>query len=319
MQIMDARKIVVKPDMLDYFKEFQVLAVHLNFTTAANELGMSQSCLSRHINELEREVGFTLFERNPVRLTAVGQKYLTGVGQALSQIDKITQDCRQLAKMGPQKLSIATILAKDVANTAMYASLSQLHDKYPNFEHRFVNNRKLTIRKTVEAGEADVGILCHEPENLDPSLQLEWLFDNPFGAIMRKDDPLIGKPIHIADLSSHSVVLSANRQFTTWLEGMQAACKQYGCHPQFKMKDAETIEDFLISMQPGEVVFARTDTFHPEATNPNLVAVDFADDERLTYPTFLLYKKESAQPIVAEFVQLMRDQAAKLRSEGLVF
>lgn len=304
--------------MLDYFREFQALATHLNFTTAARELGVSQSCLSRHIADLEREIGFTLLERGPVKLTAAGQRFLTEVGQAFSRIDAITRECRELAKLGPQKITIATIIASDIATASVYRCLSELHAEFPTLTHRFADNRKLTIRKVVEAGQADVGVLCHVPVDLDPSLTLEHLYNNPFGAILHRDDPLAKGPLHFADLCNHSVVFSANRQFTTWVEGMRTACERYGCTPSFKMKDANTIADFLISMQPGEVVFSRTDTFRSDMRNLPLVAVDFADEGRLTYPTYLLYRTDGAPAVVGRFLELMRADAARLKAAGTV-
>ncbi len=305
--------------MLEHFREFQTLAAHLNFTTAARELGITQSCLSRHIASLEREVGFALLDRSPVRLTPAGLKFLTGVGKALETIDEVSVQCRAIAKMGPQELGVAMIVANDLATTAVYHTLSALHGEFPTLTHRFDSNRGMTIRKVVEAGLADAGVLCHVPQDLSDELVLEHLFDNPFGAIMHRDDPLARGPLHFAALSDRAVVFSANRQFTTWVEGMRTACKRYGCTPEFRMKDADTIADFLITLQPGEVVFARPDVFKPEVTNANLVAVDFADEGPLVYPTYLLYPKQTDNPVVGRFVELMREEAEKLKGEGKVF
>lgn len=305
--------------MLEHFREFQTLAAHLNFTTAARELDVTQSCLSRHIAALEREVGFALLERNPVRLTPAGLKFLTGVGKALETVDEVSAECRAIAQMGPQKLGVAMIVANDVATTAVYHTLSALHGEFPTLAHRFDASRGMTIRRVVEAGLADVGVLCHKPADLDAGLMLEHLFDNPFGAILHRSDPLAQGPLHFADLSGRAVVFSANRQFTTWVEGMRTACERYGCTPEFRMKDADTIADFLITLQPGEVVFARPDVFKPEQTNSNLVAVDFADEGPLVYPTYLLYPKETPNPVVGRFVELMREESARLKEQGRVF
>lgn len=302
--------------MLDYFREFQTLAAHLNFTSAARELGLTQSCLSRHILTLEREVGFKLLERSPVRLTPAGLRFLTGVGQAFSQIDEVTAECVRLEKMGPQEVTVAMIQANDLVTTACYHALSALHDEFPNLTHHFDANRSMTIRKVVETGKADVGILCHVPVDLDERLCLEHLLDNPFGAIMHRDDPLAHEPLHFADLSERAVVFSANRQFTTWVEGMRDACARYGCTPEFRMKDAETIQDFLVTLQPGEVVFARTDMFRPELTNANLVSIPFADEQSLTYSNYLLYAKDETRPVVLRFIELMRREADTFRTQG---
>lgn len=54
---------------LNCFAYFAMLGKHSNFTTAAAEMGMSRSKLSRSIAELERYLGICLVERTTRRLT----------------------------------------------------------------------------------------------------------------------------------------------------------------------------------------------------------------------------------------------------------
>lgn len=74
--------------MFEYSREFVVLARRLNFSEAALELNVSQPSLSRHIAELERELGFKLLERNPVSLTAAGKHYLEVAGTIIEMLDQ---------------------------------------------------------------------------------------------------------------------------------------------------------------------------------------------------------------------------------------
>lgn len=61
----------------DRLKEFLDLAETLSFTKSSLNLNISQSALSRHISELEREVGAELFARSTtsVRLTPTGRVF----------------------------------------------------------------------------------------------------------------------------------------------------------------------------------------------------------------------------------------------------
>ena len=78
--------------MFDYIREFQTLAEHLNFTSAARELGLSKSGLSRHMAALEHELGFPLLTRSPVKLTAAGARYLEHVGAILGAHDQLVRE-----------------------------------------------------------------------------------------------------------------------------------------------------------------------------------------------------------------------------------
>lgn len=66
--------------MLEMFKleQFVVLAHHLNYTTAATALHVSQPTLTRTIQSLERSLNATLFDRgrNGVALTDIGVEFL---------------------------------------------------------------------------------------------------------------------------------------------------------------------------------------------------------------------------------------------------
>lgn len=62
----------------DYPKEFVVFAGHMNFTTAAKVLSVSQPSLSRHVSELEQRFGCELVDRGAPcpRLTHCGRVLL---------------------------------------------------------------------------------------------------------------------------------------------------------------------------------------------------------------------------------------------------
>ena len=79
----------------DRLFEFQTLAQVLHYGRAAKRLYMAQSVLSRHIQDLEKDLGVQLFQRGPhgVSLTAAGAAlyrasgdYLKANGQAVERV-----------------------------------------------------------------------------------------------------------------------------------------------------------------------------------------------------------------------------------------
>lgn len=77
-----------------------------SFTEAAQEIGMTQSGVSRQISSLERVTGLELFQRSPnkVRLTAAGGELLTAVQEGLDTIEQALADLR---RQGPTFLLAA--------------------------------------------------------------------------------------------------------------------------------------------------------------------------------------------------------------------
>jgi LysR family glycine cleavage system transcriptional activator len=73
---------------LIWLRSFSVAALHLSFTEAAAELGLTQTAVSLHVRSLEAELGFALFTRAARRLTLTqkGEVYAYSVRQALGDI-----------------------------------------------------------------------------------------------------------------------------------------------------------------------------------------------------------------------------------------
>ena len=76
--------------------EFITLSRHLNYRRTASYLSMTQPTLTKHIQALERELGFMLFARegSSLSLTPEGMKYLRYAQQAVSLLDKAAAECR---------------------------------------------------------------------------------------------------------------------------------------------------------------------------------------------------------------------------------
>ncbi|MBL0422669.1 LysR family transcriptional regulator [Ramlibacter sp. AW1] len=72
---------------LNALRTFDAAARHLNFTRAAEELGVTHGAVSRQISALEATLATSLFVRDlPMRLTAEGQALFDGVSPALDAI-----------------------------------------------------------------------------------------------------------------------------------------------------------------------------------------------------------------------------------------
>ena len=68
---------------------FCVVAELKSFTSAARELGISQSMVSRKVSELEAELGVRLFDHEvrPIELTSSGEALHQLISQEINRID----------------------------------------------------------------------------------------------------------------------------------------------------------------------------------------------------------------------------------------
>ena len=84
------------PLSLDLLRGFEAAARRLSFTAAAAELFLTQSAVSRQVQQLEEQLGVRLFERRTrtMVLTAAGERYYGDVARALALLREATAAVR---------------------------------------------------------------------------------------------------------------------------------------------------------------------------------------------------------------------------------
>jgi len=84
------------PAWLDFVRGFEAAARLLSFTAAAAELFLTQSAVSRQVQQLEEQLGVKLFERRTraLSLTDAGQLYFQQVAKALALLREATAAVR---------------------------------------------------------------------------------------------------------------------------------------------------------------------------------------------------------------------------------
>lgn len=103
----EARRRLLPP--IGALASFAAAARHDSFSRAGEEVGLTQSAVSRQIAVLEDWLQLTLFRRNGrrVELTAEGRAYADAIGPALDRIRAATANA--IAKRPDSELSIATL------------------------------------------------------------------------------------------------------------------------------------------------------------------------------------------------------------------
>lgn len=79
---------------LNWLRSFEASARHLNFTSAANELNLTQAAISQQIKGLESQLRVTLFRRLPrgLELTEAGKAYMPAVREAIDRLAAVTDE-----------------------------------------------------------------------------------------------------------------------------------------------------------------------------------------------------------------------------------
>ncbi|SMC55736.1 CysB family HTH-type transcriptional regulator [Polynucleobacter kasalickyi] len=180
---------------------------NFNLTEVANTLFTSQSGVSKHILDLEDELGVELFIRKGKRLlglTEPGQELLQMVERILLESNNIKQLGKQFSDSDKGQLTIATTHTQ--ARYALPKVVSEFKKKYPNVHLALHQGSPTEIVQMLIEGKADFGIAT---ESLDqyPELITFPYYSWHHAIIAPKNHALTKlKKINLENLSEYPIV-----------------------------------------------------------------------------------------------------------------
>jgi LysR family hydrogen peroxide-inducible transcriptional activator len=178
----------------------------LHFGKAAELCAISQSALSTALAEMERQLGFPIFERDnkKVLVTPLGRDVLDKARRIKLEVE----DLERLAEAYRTPLStpLAIGIIPTIAPYLLPRILPALQAEYPNLELKLSEAQSLRIVEQVRAGELDAGILAL-PFDVEGLLAFPFWREN-FWWVTQADDPLArARKIRADEIDSSRLML----------------------------------------------------------------------------------------------------------------
>lgn len=216
-----------------YVHEFVVLADTLNYMEAADQLFLTQSTLSKHIQALEKSLDITLFDRTTrrVQLSEAGSVFLPYAreldsvqAQCLTALDRYRQD-RSL------RLSLGSIPI--MSQYRISELLSDFRRAHPEITLRIAEEDSQDLISLLHRGQCQLAFLRTDPEYapLPEEFTAIRISEDRLAALVSNDHPLAGKDsVPLAELAAEDFLLF---QEHSQMHGFSVhACQRSGFTPR---------------------------------------------------------------------------------------
>lgn len=301
--------------MLERSREFIELAIQLNFTTAAEHLHLSPSALSRHIADLESELGVALFDRSPLSLTPAGVYYLEAISEIIGELDATIARCRRIGQAGEKPFTIYVLPGQAPLHQVVYEAAALLRQEIPGLVTDIcVDDRHLTTQEALLNNKADVGIVYERSFEESSEIAKIPLGCSPICTWVLKTSPLAKHTsLSLTDLVEYAHPCSTNRQSLAATDSIQGLFEAHGLHLKTHLKNIEDRSGFYITLRPDEFVIDFEGDLGPRYFNPDIVQISF--NPPLFSTIYLAYRRNDTSPELAKYIKLCQHLA---QQKGLI-
>lgn len=191
---------------------FEAAARHSSFTRAAEEFGLTQAAISRHVQILEDHLGLSLFHRRhrAVSLTAAGERLFRAVSIGLGHIAGAVEELVQERDAADVTVSCSVTFA----SYWLMARIAKFRAQYPDIDIRLMASAKAR-----DLGASGIDLAIRYGRGEWSGVTAEWLFGNDVFPVCAPSYLESGRRIDkLSDLQEATLLhlTQFDRNWTTW-------------------------------------------------------------------------------------------------------
>jgi DNA-binding transcriptional LysR family regulator len=292
---------------LRHLRYFIGVGEEQHFGRAANRLHVAQPALSRQIQDLERELGFLLFDRLPrgVRLSAAGKLFLNDARRILQDVDEAKRRAERIAlgKAGTLRIGIATAVSW---HGLVVNAFREFRRRQPDVElvlHHLVSVHQVeaVVSDRLDAGFAAAVTPWHKELE-----HRQFALDRMVLAVP-KGHPLTKRErIRLRDLRNMPFIWFHRWVNPAFYDRMMEACARGGLsapHIVQEAADRDTVLG-LVQCQIGIAWLTESTRWHC----PRGVVLLPVADMNVRLPFNVIWKKDNASPLLQKFLAQVQAQ-----------
>lgn len=284
-------------------KTFITVAELGSFTKTANEMNYVQSTVTMQIQQLEKELGYPLFDRigKKVSLTAFGTEFLKYAYDILHIVEKAET-------IGKDIYNINSTLRIGVSESLMFEVIMKI---LPDFKAKF-KNVEITV-KTAHLGELITElkqnlldlIYVSSDLNIDRELQYYYKRKEEIIFVCGKEHPLAkSEKIPLAELSNHSFILTESDGYCN------DKLKKYMSENEVTLNISAEVDSVYVIAELVKsgmgLAFLPKFFVKNQLEKGSLKKLDIDSSPQIYYSQIICHKNRWLSPFITEFINMVK-------------
>lgn len=293
---------------ISFLREFIDLGNTLNFGETANNMFISQSSLSKHIGNMEKELGVQLFTRSKqsVQLTDMGHLFFDKAKKIVALYDSATYELKNASQQmsGTLRVSFLDAAVRSILGQAVH----EFRKQFPNINVILHSGELGEVERKVKQDEVDLALTIQFPNSvLAPGWLFHELFPDVLAAVIPRDNPLAGRDtVSFSDLIAYPMVLPDPYQYPDYaklIKKMEERSGYANVVCEFTHVDTALV---MVDSSSAIAIIPKHLECYPHTTH--FIQLD---DEGSEYRVGALWKENTPAPGILQFVSLLEKYASK--------
>jgi len=299
---------------LRHLRYFVGVGEEQHFGRAAERLRIAQPALSRQIQDLEKEIGFRLFDRLPrgVKLSSAGKLFLEDARRILGEVQEATRRAERMAngKAGTLRVGFVESISWHGVVPEFFR---RFRKKQPGAELTPIPMLSLAQVEAIRSGRLDAGFVVNMTA-LGKELEDRLVAKHKVMLAVPKGHPLTRQTrLRLGDLTGVPFVWFPRHTNPAAYDRLMQACFRGGLKSPRIVQEADDHATILSLVSCRLGVALVSDSARWQC--PTGVALLPVVDLKVPVPISLIWRKDNRSPLLQRFLNILEHRNKPARNQ----